>query len=137
MRWPDFSVRPFSRHPRSLIFHADFGLHAYRAGIEEAALFWFNGYSLQLVSPIHQHLFTVASTCSVNDREHMISFDFDAPAFEKVIAALPEDDRSRVREALERNPFQADLEGKSVSTAPPSSALRFKDHMSFSRHFAL
>ena len=95
--------------PDILDFHADFGVHAHRAGIEEGTLFWFNGYRLQLAMPIHEHLLTVDSTCSVNEREHMISFDFDVPAFEKVLAGLPEADRALVRDALKRNPFQADL----------------------------
>ena len=98
--------------PDILDFHADFGVHAHRAGIEEGTLFWFNGYRLQLAMPIHEHLLTVDSTCSVNEREYMISFDFDVPAFEKVLAGLPEADRALVRDALKRNPFQADLEAQ-------------------------
>jgi hypothetical protein len=74
--------------PDILDFNADFGLHAYRAGIKEGSLFRFEGYSLQLVARLDEHLFTVDSTCAVNDREHMISFDVDHQALEKMLTAL-------------------------------------------------
>lgn len=99
-----------------LDFHADFGLHAYRADIQEGTFFSFDGYHLQLLMPLLEHLWTVNSTCSVNDREHMISFDLDAHALEKILLALAllVEDRSRVLEALKRSPFEADLEAQLV-----------------------
>lgn len=114
-RWDEVS-KYFSpavlKMPEILSFHSDFGMHAYRAGIQEGMLFSFEGYHLQLIQKLDEHLWTVESTCSVNDREHMISFDLDAYALDKVLAALSSEDRERVRDALQRAPFQADLEAQ-------------------------
>jgi hypothetical protein len=114
-RWDEVS-KYFSpailKTPEILSFHADFGMHAYRAGMREGMLFSFEGYHLQLILKLDEHLWTVESTCSVNDREHMISFDLDACALDKILAALSSEDRARVRDALKRAPFQADLEAQ-------------------------
>ena len=97
-----------------LDFHPDFGLHAYKAGIVEGTLFSFVGYHLQLVQKLDEQFWTVVSTCSVNDREYMISFDLDDYAVDKVLLGLSPEDRIRVREALSRAPFQADLEAQLI-----------------------
>jgi hypothetical protein len=100
--------------PDILDFYPDFGLHAYKAGIAERTLFLFVGYHLQLIQKLDQHFWTVESTCSVNDREYMISFDLDDYALDKILLGLPATDRIRVREALNRGPFQADLEAQVI-----------------------
>jgi hypothetical protein len=100
--------------PEILNFHADLGMHAYRAGFPEGALFPFRDCHLQVLMPLHKHLWTIDSTCADGDREYLISFDLDAPALEKVLAALSTEDRARVCCALERNPFVADLEAQVV-----------------------
>jgi hypothetical protein len=117
VRWAEVS-KYFSptilRTPEILDFDADLGLHAYRAGVREGTLFRFNGYHLQLAMAISEHLWTVSSSCSVNDREHLISFDLGAHALERILLALCEEDRSRVLGALKRGPFQAELEGQII-----------------------
>ena len=44
----------------------------------------------------------------------MISFDLDDYAVDKVLLGLSPEDRIRVREALSRAPFQADLEAQLI-----------------------
>jgi hypothetical protein len=100
--------------PEIMDFHPDFGLHAYKAGVAEGTLLSFVGYHLQLIQKLDQHFWTICSTCSVNDREYMISFDLDDYALDKVLLGLPAEDRTRVREALTRGPFQADLEAQII-----------------------
>ncbi|HEX9201247.1 MAG TPA: hypothetical protein VF865_16935 [Acidobacteriaceae bacterium] len=116
-RWEDVS-KLFSpavlETPEIIDFHPDFGLHANKAGIPEGTLLSFVGYHLQLVQKLDQHFWTVTSTCSVNEREYMISFDMDDYALDKVLLGLPVEHRIRVREALNRGPFQADLEAQVI-----------------------
>jgi hypothetical protein len=116
-RWEEVS-KHFSpavlETPEILDFHPDFGLHAYKAGIAEGTLFSFVGYHLQLIQKLDEHFWTVESACSVNDREYMISFDLDDYAVDETLLGLPPEDRIRVREALNRAPFQADLEAQLI-----------------------
>jgi hypothetical protein len=98
--------------PEILDFHPDLGLHAYKAGIAEGTLFVFEGYHLQLIQKLDEHFWTVGSTCSVDDREYLLSFDLDAHALDKALLGLPSEDRLRVRGALNRAPFLADLEAQ-------------------------
>jgi len=116
-RWDEIS-RHFSPRilgtPEILDFYPDFGLHALRAGLKEGTIFKFEGYHLQLIQPLHEHLWTVASTCSINAANHMISFDLDAQALNKVLAPLAENDRRGILAALKRGPFQADLEAQTL-----------------------
>jgi len=94
-------------------FYPDFGLHAYR-WVSRKNFAVIAGYHLQLIQKLDQYLWTVCSTCSVNDREYMISFDLDNYALDKVLLGLPVEDRIRVREALNSGPFQADLEAQVI-----------------------
>jgi hypothetical protein len=100
--------------PEIMDFHLDFGLHAYKLGIGEGTLFSFVGLYLQLIQKLDQHSWTVCSTCSINDREHIISFDLDESALDKVLLGLPVADRIQVQGALNRAPFQADLEAQVI-----------------------
>jgi hypothetical protein len=100
--------------PEILDFHPDFGLHVHRMGITEGTLITFIGYHLQMLQKVDQHFWTASSTCSVNEREYMISFDVDEYALDKVLLGLGVEDRTRVREALGRAPFAADLEAQVI-----------------------
>ncbi|MBY0502277.1 MAG: type I restriction enzyme HsdR N-terminal domain-containing protein [Bryobacteraceae bacterium] len=114
-RWADvetfFDPKILST-PEILDFDPDFGLHAWRTGVDQETLILFEDYHLQLLMPIDGTTWTVSSTASVNEREHLISFDLDEKALSILLQPLPGSDQRKVRDALQRSPFQVDLAAK-------------------------
>lgn len=118
-RWDEFASyldTSYLKMPEIRDFAPDFGLYVRMVGFDEGTGFTFGGIYLQLIAKIADDHYTVNSMGRVYDSEteHLMSFDFNSADLEKIISALPANDAHRVRTALARSPFQADLAGHVV-----------------------
>lgn len=109
-------------HPKFLLmpdlrdFADDWGLHARRAGIKSHVALVFVGYYLQDINKVEENLYTSASSHEEGGRDFIVSFDYNSRILEQMLAAIPSDVSTRIRDQLTRQPFKIELEGKIRST---------------------
>ena len=106
---PDYVLMPSKRD-----FKPDLGLHFYKLGYTSITHYFYGSYFRDIVK-VQDNLFCTFTTCDFGE-DYCLSLDYTQSILNEILSYLDADIKNMILQALSRQPFRIDLNGKLVVT---------------------